>query len=100
MPIVMIDWKNCRSLDTRAFYEPGKPRAMGTSPVTAHMEHCKHSQYSLQLNIYRWMLERSYNVEVTSMALVNFQPDRSGDYRMFPVRRMDVDAAMQPAASD
>jgi hypothetical protein len=62
----LYDWKCCKNLDPNAdVYSYGIPECISNIPDT------KYYKYSLQLNIYKKILESSYNVRVNSMYLVS-----------------------------
>jgi len=48
--------------------------------------------YSLQLNVYRALLERCYGKRVVELCLVCLHPDNSsGNYELVPVPFLDID---------
>jgi hypothetical protein len=61
--IKLYDWKNSKEIKTENRYEKGR------EPL-AHLPHCNFMHYSLQLNLYKWILERHYNVCVEEMGLI------------------------------
>lgn len=76
----MVDWKRSKAI---RFHGYGK---------TAHgpcagLADCNHSKYSLQLNVYKYILEKHYNVHVESMALAVFHPNNP-TYNTYPVRNL------------
>jgi len=40
-----------------------------------HLDHCNYSHYSLQLNVYKRILETRYDLFVSEMFLVILHPD-------------------------
>ena len=40
-----------------------------------HIDDCSASKYFLQLNLYRYLLDRYYGVKVDRMVLVSFHPN-------------------------
>ena len=44
--------------------------------------------YCLQQNLYRYMLEKNYGLNVSRMNLVVLHPDYD-DFRIVPIKRMD-----------
>lgn len=84
LPVVMIDWKTCRNLTTSSRF------GCGTHPLTADMDDCKTSHYTIQLNVYRHLLERYYGVRVTRMALVQFRKATPDDFKTYPIPFVDL----------
>lgn len=63
----MVDWKRSKKISKFAY---GK---FGTGPC-AQLPDCNHSHYSLQLNLYTWLLETHYGIVIKSMDIVVFHP--------------------------
>lgn len=72
----LIDWKRCKELHTT-----GRLSAKG---VMAHMRDCNFTRYSLQLGIYRYILENVYGLVVRDAFVVQFHPDLE-NYQMHRV---------------
>ncbi|MDJ0836293.1 MAG: hypothetical protein QNK37_07220 [Acidobacteriota bacterium] len=69
-PYFLMDWKRKRHM-ARQPYRPGDN---GLGPLT-HIPNCDFAKAALQLNTYRWMLARRYDVRVKAMGLVQVHPD-------------------------
>mmetsp|Transcript_21316 Transcript_21316/g.38973 ORF Transcript_21316/g.38973 Transcript_21316/m.38973 type:complete len:262 (+) Transcript_21316:178-963(+) len=84
--IVILDWKRS---DRMAF--SNRFRCM--KPPLGHLDDCSFNLYSLQLNMYRYILESEYKEEVSGMRLVQLHPQLQS-YVTQEVHRMDreVDA--------
>ncbi len=84
--IALYDWKRSKKIENSSRY--GK----GMGPL-AYMDDCNLNHYSLQLNVYRRMIERNYGLEVTEMKLVILHPDNS-NYVVISVRKLcaEIDA--------
>lgn len=82
---VLVDWKNVKTFRTRATEK-------GTDPLTAQEDDCHLSHYSLQMNLYRALLERRYGVKVAEMWIVNFPAFQTAGapYELYPVARRDM----------
>lgn len=65
----MVDWK--RSKEIKRFPFGNK---YGKYPCHQVMD-CNYFHYKLQLNLYKWMLEKSYNIQVDSMAILVCHPN-------------------------
>lgn len=68
--IVIVDWKRSKEIKEENKFEKG----LG---VFSHLDNCNFWHYSLQLNIYRHILETRYNKEVVGMYIAVFHPDNS-----------------------
>jgi hypothetical protein len=72
---VIYDWK--RSKEIKA----DNPFGTGLPPLE-HLPDTNYWHYTLQLNIYKWMLEKFYGLEVGDLYLVILHPDNSSYRRM------------------
>lgn len=66
--IIILDWKRSGGIKMDNQYEKG------LGPF-AHLDNCNFWHYSLQLNIYRHILETKYNKQVVGMYIVVLHPD-------------------------
>jgi len=67
----LIDWKRCKTK------EAGFAKSFGKrfqAPLQ-HLEYHKMNKWSLQINVYREILERNYGLEIESMAMVVFHEE-------------------------
>ena len=48
---------------------------MGTHLITSDIEDCKYSIYSLQLSLYRYILEKYYGLNITRQLIVHLKDD-------------------------
>jgi ATP-dependent exoDNAse (exonuclease V) beta subunit len=74
----IYDWKRTAELKKSNPYQSGFP------PVH-RLEDCKYNHYSLQLNIYKFILEQKYGKKVQSLTLVVLHPDNE-EFILEPVR--------------
>ena len=81
----IYDWKRTKNIHLSGFNN-----AMATYPFL-HMPDCNFSKYSLQLNLYRIILEKFYNFKVKEMFLVSLHPSQD-NYKLFKVNRLDKEA--------
>ena len=72
--IQIYDWKRCRSIERESF-----GGATSTTPCISHMPDSNFWHYSLQLNIYKYILEKKYGKVVTDLYLVCLHPDNAYD---------------------
>jgi hypothetical protein len=73
--IVIYDWK--RSKEIKCENKFGN----GLAPLD-HLPDCNYWHYSLQLNVYKWILENYYDLEVGDLYLVILHPDNPSYRRM------------------
>jgi ATP-dependent exoDNAse (exonuclease V) beta subunit len=71
----LVDWKRSKEIRFEGY---GKGQdAMGFGPMSDKQD-CNFEQYSLQLNIYKYLLERVYKIEIVRMTLVILHPMQAG----------------------
>jgi hypothetical protein len=63
----IFDWKRSKEIKKFGFQK-------GTGPC-AKLYDCNYMHYALQLNGYKWLLERNYGIRVCKMVIVVFHPD-------------------------
>lgn len=54
------------------------------SPPLDHLDNCDGVKYSLQLNLYKYILETYYNIPISNMTVATFHP-LLDQYYMLPV---------------
>lgn len=79
----IYDWKFSKEIQTHSY---GKK---ALAPIE-HLNDCNTVHYSLQLNVYREILERKYGYRIRDMVLVFMHRDLFDSYVKFPVDRMDL----------
>ena len=67
----IIDWKRSKNLPTKMTDSYGKK---GKPPIS-HLPDCDGSKYFLQQNIYKYILEKYYDINITEMLLVSMHPE-------------------------
>jgi hypothetical protein len=72
---VIYDWK--RSKEIKAENQYGN----GLAPLD-HLPDCNYWHYTMQLNVYKWMLEKFYGLDVADLYLVILHPDNPSYRRM------------------
>lgn len=65
---VIMDWKRSLKLEENLTNKFNK-KAL---PPLDHIDDCDGSKYFLQLNLYKYILEKKYNLQVSSMVLASF----------------------------
>lgn len=83
----IYDWKRSRGISK--IPNGGK---FSTTPCIEHLPDSNFWHYSLQLNIYRHILETKYNKQVTGMYLICLHPDnKNKSYQRIPVADLRED---------
>jgi len=72
---VIYDWKRSKEIKSE------NPFSNGLAPLD-HLPDTNYWHYTLQLNIYRWILETYYGLEVADLYLVILHPDNPSYRRM------------------
>jgi hypothetical protein len=85
----VYDWK--RAKDMKMENNFGK----GFGPV-AHLPDCNYWHYTLQLNVYRWLLEKHYGLVISEMALIVLHPNNK-NYKRYKLNRLtdEIDEMME-----
>jgi hypothetical protein len=68
--LAIYDWKRCEEMKT------ANPYQSGLEPVS-HLPDTNYWHYTLQLNVYRYILQKHYGVTVSELALVVLHPNNS-----------------------
>lgn len=74
---VIYDWKRCKNI------RDSNPYETAFEPLQ-HLPNCNKWQYSLQLNTYKYMLEKNYGLKIHSMNLLCLHPTND-DFILIPV---------------
>jgi hypothetical protein len=72
---VIYDWKRSKEIKSE------NPFGSGLPPLE-HLPDINYWHYTLQLNVYKWMLEKFYGLEVADLYLVIIHPDNPSYRRM------------------
>jgi len=70
----IYDWKRCKEIKTMASY--GKK---AKTKCISHIYDCNFFHYSLQLNTYKAILEKNYNIKIAKMCLVCLHPNNKNN---------------------
>jgi hypothetical protein len=74
--VIILDWKRVGQISDSCMQRWSKgrePLEMGYD-VCSKFENCKYITYSLQLNVYKWILEKNYGLYVKAMYLIQIHP--------------------------
>jgi hypothetical protein len=66
----LVDWKRSKQISKHGYGKVGRREC-------AHLPDCNYYHYQLQLNLYKYMLEKNYNVVVDSLAILVCHPDNT-----------------------
>mgnify|MGYP001178533474 CR=1 FL=1 len=66
----IYDWKRSKAIKTKDSKKGGFP--------IEHLPDCNFTHYSLQLNLYKYILEKNYGVRISTMVLVVCHPVQNG----------------------
>lgn len=79
--VVVADWKRSKEIKFENRWETGY------GPLQEY-DNCNYIHYSLQLNVYRMILEKYYGKRVTEMFLVILHPNQD-TYKKIPVKKIN-----------
>lgn len=71
----ILDWKTSKSIETSSYN--GK---LGIKPATENLLDCNFTHYSLQLSLYRYLLEEFYSMKIDDQLIVHIQEDEVHGY--------------------
>jgi hypothetical protein len=77
----VYDWKRAKEIKFENSFQSGY------GPVS-HFPDSNYWHYTLQLNLYRWLLEKHYGIVVSEMALVIMHPNNA-NYKRYKLNRLD-----------
>ena len=77
----IYDWKRSKKITMENDYQTG------LGPVS-HLPDTNYWHYTLQLNLYRWLLENNYGIVISEMALVIMHPNNK-NYKRYILNRLD-----------
>ena len=77
----IYDWKRTKELKMENRFEKG------LGPLS-HVDDCNYWHYTLQLNVYAWILEKHYGIPISGLYLVILHPDNT-TYERKRLNRMD-----------
>jgi hypothetical protein len=77
----IYDWKRAKEMKMENTF------GTGYGPV-AHLPDCNYWHYTLQLNMYRWLLEKHYGLVISEMALIVLHPNNKS-YKRFKLNRLE-----------
>lgn len=67
------------------------PFQSGLGPLS-HFPDCNYWQYTLQLNLYRWIIEKHYGMKITELALIVLHPSNTSFKRyVLPILHDEIE---------
>jgi len=85
----IYDWKRAKEIKME------NPFQSGLGPL-AHLPDCNYWQYTLQLNLYRWILEKNYGLVITELALIVLHPNNSSFKRyVLPILTDEIEDLLE-----
>ena len=63
---IIIDWKTSKSISKSSF--GGR---MGIHPITSHLMDCKYVHYSMQLSLYRYLIDEFYGIKISNQLIAH-----------------------------
>ena len=73
--LMIFDWKRCKEIKKVNSWQKAKTDCIG------HLDDCNFNHYCLQLNTYKYILEKNYDEKVSGMFLVCLHPNnKNKDY--------------------
>ena len=85
----IIDWKTSKRIDTSAY---GK--RTGISTVTRDVPDCNYYHYSLQLSLYRYLMEKCYGFKINNQYIVQLKDDKALSFKT-PYMRDHISAMLK-----
>ena len=85
---ILVDWKNTKQIRTEAYRNK-----TGIHKLSRDILDCNYQHYSLQLNIYRHIIEKNTGIHIDEMYIGNFPPSRAeeGIFEEYLVKYMDME---------
>ena len=68
----ILDWKTNKRISKKAFGS-----AKGTQKATEEIDDCNYMHYTLQLSLYRYILETYYGLNISSQALIHLSNEKA-----------------------
>lgn len=84
----IFDWKRAKEIKTKYLFKNSEDKYIKLDK--SYLENCDYDKYSLQLNIYRWILENNYSMKIAGMVLVDIHPNHK-TYKTFSVPFLDTE---------
>ena len=87
----IIDWKRSKNLEANINNGYGRK---AKTPLE-HIDDCEGSKYFLQLNLYRYILQKYYNLNISTMILTSFHPNQAKYFHIdVPIWENEIESIM------
>lgn len=81
----IYDWKRCREIKKANSY-----KKYSTNPVLSDLPDTNYWHYTLQLNIYKYILEKNYEMKIAGCVLVCLHPDnKNKTFQLYKLPLLD-----------
>lgn len=80
--LILLDWKRSKEIKSKNPFQKGKG-------YFSEFEDCNLNKYTLQLSIYRHILQKNYNKKIIFCMLVILHPNQK-NYKCIPVEMLDL----------
>lgn len=86
--ICIYDWKRSKEIKEKNWFQK-------CLPPLSHLDDCNYNHYSLQLNVYKFIIERNYGLRVTQLAIVVMHPNNANYIKIdIPVLDYEIECIM------
>lgn len=86
--ICIYDWKRSKEIKYKNWFQK-------CLPPLSHLDDCNYVHYSLQLNVYKFIIERNYGLHVTQLAIVVLHPNNSNYIKIdIPIMDYEIECIM------
>jgi ATP-dependent exoDNAse (exonuclease V) beta subunit len=72
----ILDWKTNKKIETTSYNN-----RMGNHRASSNLMDCNFYHYSMQLSLYRYLLEKHYNISVTGTAISHLTNEKVISYK-------------------
>jgi len=72
----ILDWKTNKKIETTSYRN-----RMGNHQASSNLMDCNFTHYSIQLSLYRYILEKHYNIEVSGTAISHLTDEKVISYK-------------------
>ena len=76
-PLVIYDWKRCREIT-----KTNRANKFATHPAIEHLPDTNYWHYTLQLNVYKYILQSKYGKTITDLYLIVLHPEAQNYQRV------------------
>lgn len=100
---VIVDWKRSKKA---LKLEPKTIRTKNPNSFGSYLDswksiyNCSFNRYNIQQQIYRYIIEENYGLEIKALFLVVVNPDRRGQEDEFIIKQLELDGRFRKAVLD